>query len=82
MIPALRILKFDIDAPLRAENSRNATSHKRARTYEPLLVLQVALTLALLIGSGLLIKSLSRLLDVAPGFETQNLIATTLSLPS
>jgi len=82
LIPALRVLKFDIESPLRKENSRNVTSYRRARTYEPLLVLEVALTLVLLIGSGLMFKSLNRLLSVDPGFETKNLITTTLSLPS
>jgi hypothetical protein len=81
LIPAVRLLKFDLESALRTENARNATSHTRARTYEPLLALQVALTLALLVGSGLMIKGLERLFAVAPGFDTSNLITTTLSLP-
>jgi predicted permease len=82
LVPALRILKFDLEPTLRGENSRNSTSHVRARTFEPLLVLQVALTLALLIGSGLMFKTLNHLLGVAPGFERSDVIITTLSLPS
>jgi putative ABC transport system permease protein len=82
LIPALRILKFDLEPTLRGENSRNATSHARARTYEPLIVVQVALTLSLLIGSGLMFKTLSRLFGVAPGFQAANVITTTVSLPS
>jgi putative ABC transport system permease protein len=65
-----------------AVNSRSATSRARARAHEPLLVLQVALTLALVIGSGLLFKSLYRLLEVAPGFDASNVMTTMLSLPS
>jgi putative ABC transport system permease protein len=82
LIPAFRVLKFDLESTLRAENSKTSTSHARARTYEPLLVLQVALTLALLIGSGLMFKSLNRLLAVSPGFRASNVITATLSLPS
>src|SRR6266516_1194723 len=82
LIPALRVLRFDLESTLRAENSRSATSHSRAKTFEPMLVLQVALTLALLIGSGLMVKSLNRLLQVDAGFERRNVITTTLSLPS
>src|SRR5262249_18176039 len=82
LIPALRVLRFDLESTLRAENSRTATSHSRARTYEPLIVLQVALTVVLTIGSGLMIKSLNRLLAVAPGFQVSNLLTTTVSLPS
>jgi len=82
LIPALRLLKFNLEATLRADQSRNATSHKRAKTFEPLVVLQVALTLSLLIGSGLMIRSLQRVLSMEPGFNTANVITTTLSLPS
>jgi len=78
----LRVLKTDLESTLRSENSRNATSHARARTYEPLLAAQVALTLALLIGSGLMFKSVNRLLGLAPGFNPSNAVTTTLSLPS
>jgi hypothetical protein len=82
LIPPLRVLRFNLESTLRAENSRNATSHRRARTSEPLLVLQVALTLVLLIGSGLMLKSLNRLLAVSPGFQSRNVVTAVLSLPS
>jgi putative ABC transport system permease protein len=82
LIPVLRILKFDLESTLRAENSRNATSHARARTYDPLLTLQVALTLVLTIAAGLMVRSLDKLLAVPPGFHSTNLPTATLSLPS
>lgn len=82
LIPALRILRFDVESTLRSENSRNATSHRRARTCEPLLALQVALTAVLMVGSGLMIRSLDRLLAVSPGFHATNVTTVTLSLPS
>jgi predicted permease len=82
IIPILRVLKFDVDATLRAENAKGVTSHLRVRTYEPLLALQIALTLALTIGSGLMVKSVIRLFAVPVGFDSENVVTTTLSLPS
>jgi putative ABC transport system permease protein len=82
LIPALRLLKFNLEPALRADHSRNATSHKRAKAFEPLIVVQVALTLSLLIGSGLMIRSLQHVLSVESGINTTNVITTTLSLPS
>src|SRR5262249_3702049 len=82
LIPALRLLKFNLEAALRADHSRNATAHKRAKTFEPLIVVQVALTLTLLVGSGLMIRSLQHVLAVETGFNPANVITTTLALPS
>lgn len=54
-------------------------SHTRARNV--LIIAQVALTLMLLIGAGLLGRSFQRLLSVDPGFRTQNVIAMTILNP-
>jgi putative ABC transport system permease protein len=52
-----------------------------SRLREGLVIGQVAIALVLLTGAGVMAKSLWRLLQVAPGFRTQNLLTARLSLP-
>jgi putative ABC transport system permease protein len=47
-----------------------------------LVVLELALTLILLVGSGLLLQTFVRLLHVNPGFDSSNVLRLNLSLPS
>ena len=58
-----------------AEASRGSTSRRGGRARRAIVVAEVAMACVLCAGAGLLIRSLGRVLDVQPGFETENLIA-------
>lgn len=58
-----------------AEASRGSTSGRGGRVRRAIVVAEVALACVLTTGAGLLIRSLGRVLDVQPGFATENVIA-------
>ncbi len=64
-------------------SSRSATAGRaRHRARQALVVAQVSLALILLVGSGLMARSVWRLASVKPGFEPANAITFRLALPS
>jgi predicted permease len=65
------------------EEGRSGTASRRTRLVRRALVTsQVAFALVLLVGAGLLLASFQRVLSVDPGFETENLLTGSISLPA
>jgi predicted permease len=82
LAPAFRAARVDLNTALKA-GGRNTqgeggfgTSRRRLRSV--LVVAEVALSLMLLVGAGLLIRSFVRLQDVTPGFNPENVISMRL----
>ena len=69
LLPAIESTRVDLTETLR-DSSRGATSGRSNRLRRGLVVAEIALAVVLLAGSGLLIRSLTRLLDVDPGFTS------------
>jgi len=81
---ALPVLRSggDLNRVLR-DGSRSATVGKaRVRTRQGLVVAQIALSLVLLSGAGLMARSFTKLASVDLGFAPENLLTFRLSLPS
>jgi putative ABC transport system permease protein len=81
LAPALQILKVDFNETLKAEGRSAAESFQRNRTRSLLVILETAIAVMLLIGAGLLIRSLARLQNVDPGFMAENVLTLRLDLP-
>jgi len=81
VVPLLRFSTRDLETSLR-ETGTGSRGYSGRRLRSLLVVVQVALTLILLVGAGLLGRSFHRLLQVDPGFRTESAVAIKLSLSS
>src|SRR6201993_2966208 len=80
IVPALQASKLDVTSALK-EGGRSGEGHRRTSARSLLLIGEVALSLMLLIGAGLLIKSFLRLQEIRPGFNAHNVLVANLALP-
>jgi predicted permease len=79
LAPALSISRTNLQEDLK-EGGRG-TSGSRQRAQDVLVVVETALALVLLIGAGLMFRSLVELWNVNPGFNPRNAVTFGLSLP-
>ncbi|MCW5968544.1 MAG: ABC transporter permease [Blastocatellales bacterium] len=86
MVPALRASRVDLNEVLKDGGRQTlggglfGLSHHRIRRV--LVVFEVAVSLVLLIGAGLLIRSYQRISTANLGFNTHNVLSYRLSLPA
>jgi putative ABC transport system permease protein len=79
LLPAVQASRPDLNESLKEGGKMSVDSRSRSRNI--LVVAEIALSLILLIGAGLLLKSFLLLQDVRPGFDPGNLLTFKLSLP-
>ncbi|MGB6822695.1 MAG: ABC transporter permease, partial [Candidatus Acidiferrales bacterium] len=80
LAPALQLSKTDLNSVLRDEGRGSTGSRHVASSQNVLVVAQVALSMILLIGSGLLIRSFLQLMNVNPGFDPRNVLTMRMNL--
>ena len=81
LLPALHLSKHDFNDALK-EGGRSQGAGLGRGAREVLIVAEVAMSIVLLIGAGLLIRSLWQLQQVDPGFSTDKVLAMEVSLPT
>ena len=80
VIPAFHATRVDLASAMRAAAPGAIGSGARGRLRNSLVLVQVSLSVVLLIGAGLVVRSLGRLLTSDPGFETARVTTTTINL--
>jgi putative ABC transport system permease protein len=81
LFPALQASRPDLNETLKEASRSGGGAGGRQRLRSALVIAEVALSVALLIGAGLLLRSFSKLQDVNLGFEPANLLTLRISLP-
>jgi putative ABC transport system permease protein len=82
LAPAWQSLRVDLNSALK-EGGRGAVVETGQRRLSSMLVIaEMAMAMVLLIGAGLLLRSFAHLLDVKPGFTTENLLTMQIGLPN
>jgi predicted permease len=81
LTPALQLSRPDLNLMLQDEGRGTAGNRRKNRARSVIVAVQVALSMILLIGSGLLIRSFERLRTVEPGFDAKNVLTAQTFLP-
>jgi predicted permease len=81
LVPALKASRSDFNDALKSGGRDAMGSHHRTRIRSLLVITEIAFSLVLLTGAGLMIGTLKNLLGVSLGFNPENVITMRVSLP-
>jgi putative ABC transport system permease protein len=81
LVPAWQASKPDLNEGLKESARGSSGGPRRHQVRAALVVAEVALSLVLLVGAGLMIRSFARLLAVDPGFKADHVLTAFVSLP-
>jgi len=79
--PALAAMRVGLEAALRSSTGRGTTATSR-RLRSVLVVAELTMTVILLVGAGLLLRSYAKVLAVEPGFNPRNVLLAETVLPA
>jgi putative ABC transport system permease protein len=82
LVPALTGLRVDVGETLKEGGRSGGGSPARQRMRSLLVVGELALSVALLVGAGMLLRSFWQVQKVDPGFDTAQLLSMQINLPS
>jgi putative ABC transport system permease protein len=80
ILPALQLGNPNLSDVLK-EGGKTSASLGRSQVRRLLVISEIALSLMLLLGAGLLIRSFFRLENARPGFDTENILTMRLNIP-
>ena len=81
LLPAFQASRADINDILK-DDSRGASSFRIGRLSRVLVVFEIALSCGLLVAAGLMIKSVTNIRNIDPGFTTRNVFTARVGFPS
>jgi predicted permease len=81
LAPAIQSFKSDLRIATAGGGSRQTAGLGRSRLRSGLIIAEVAVSLLLLVGAGLTIKTFIALNNVDPGFDTHNILTARVEIP-
>ena len=81
VVPAVHAVRSDPNLALGEGGTRTSVGRAGTRTRRALVVVELALSVVLLVGAGLALRSVSNLRHVNTGFDTRNILTASISLP-
>jgi putative ABC transport system permease protein len=81
LVPALHAANSDPQLALSEGGTRTSAGRHSVRTRRALVVVELALSVVLLVGAGLAIRSIARLRQVNTGFDPRNVLTASISIP-
>jgi putative ABC transport system permease protein len=82
LAPAIQATRSSLTEPMKEGGQGTTPSGSGARVRSTLVVAEIALAFVLLVGSGLLLRSLFSVLAVDPGFDATNVLTAGLPVPN
>jgi putative ABC transport system permease protein len=79
IIPALRVLRLDPMEVLKSAGSKGTAGVRERRWLRAVVMLQTSLTLALMVGAGLLIRTMAKIAVVPSGYNTQKILTMSVT---
>jgi len=81
LLPALRAGRRDLQGALKDQGARSTATRARLRLRRALVVVEIALSVVLVVGCGLMARSFARLQTVELGFDPRHLMTLQIELP-
>jgi putative ABC transport system permease protein len=81
LVPALKVARKDLNEPLRDSGKGISGGFRHGRLRDAVVVLEVGLSLTLLVGAGLLMRSFMALREVHLGLQPDHVLVARLPLP-
>lgn len=81
LVPALQASRTDVNATLKKGSGGSGTDAGHKRLRDALVIMELAISVILVVGAGLTLKSLYRVLHADEGFDATGVTTATLSLP-
>ncbi len=80
LVPALHATRTDLSSTLKESTSRSGSGLRQNKARGILVITEIALSMVLLVGAALLIRTFSALRTVAPGFDAHNVLTMETAL--